>query len=188
MLPNMYYRAGVMELGPLPTDPNEPKRKKMFDLMNSLTIPLVMDDTDAILRYIDGDKAASKGAMGTVGYCMSGQYAIALRCVIPIASWRRHRSTARGSSPTRPTAPISPRRRPRPSSISAAPRHDTYAPMEMVEKLEEAAQDRRCQSRGRNLSGRPPRLRIPAARGLRQASRRAALERLLSLYSGCCRA
>src|SRR5947207_13506269 len=50
VLPNMYYRAGVMEIGPLQTDANDPKRKKMFDLMNSLTIPLVMEVTDAILR------------------------------------------------------------------------------------------------------------------------------------------
>src|SRR5262245_48324855 len=25
VLPNMYYRKGVMELGPLPTDPNDPR-------------------------------------------------------------------------------------------------------------------------------------------------------------------
>jgi carboxymethylenebutenolidase len=121
VLPNMYYRAGVMELGPLPTDPNDPKRKKMFDLMNSLTIPLVMDDTDAILRYIDGDKAASKGAMGTVGYCMSGQYATAAAVHYPDRVMAAHRSTARGSSPTRPTARTSPQRRPRPSCILVAP-------------------------------------------------------------------
>ena len=45
MLPNMYYRAGVMELGPLPADPEAPERKRMFSLMDSLTIPLVMEDT-----------------------------------------------------------------------------------------------------------------------------------------------
>ena len=30
MLPNLYYRSGVMELGPLPADPNAPERKRMF--------------------------------------------------------------------------------------------------------------------------------------------------------------
>jgi len=76
MLPNLYYRAGVMELGPLSPDPDHPGRKKMFELMYSLTIPLVMSDTDALLAYADGDPAASKGKVGTVGYCMSGQFAI----------------------------------------------------------------------------------------------------------------
>ena len=28
VLPNMYYRAGVMELGPLPTDPNDPEAQE----------------------------------------------------------------------------------------------------------------------------------------------------------------
>ena len=32
MLPNMYYRSGVMELGPIPPDPEAPERKRMFEL------------------------------------------------------------------------------------------------------------------------------------------------------------
>ena len=76
VLPNMYYRDGVMELGTLPTDPDAPERKKMFQHMNNLTIPLVMDDTEGLLKFIEGQSAASKGPMGCVGYCMSGQYAI----------------------------------------------------------------------------------------------------------------
>ena len=76
MLPNMYYRAGVMELGPIPPAVDAPERKKMFEYMNSLTIPLVMDDTEALLKFADGQTAASKGPIGCVGYCMSGQYAV----------------------------------------------------------------------------------------------------------------
>src|SRR6201989_2399020 len=76
MLPNMYYRKGVMELGPLPADPESPERKRMFELMHSLSIPLVMDDTRALLDFAASQQAASKGPIGTVGYCMSGQYAI----------------------------------------------------------------------------------------------------------------
>jgi carboxymethylenebutenolidase len=48
----------------------------MFEHMNSLTIPLVMDDTEALLKFVDGQAAASKGPIGCVGYCMSGQYAV----------------------------------------------------------------------------------------------------------------
>lgn len=76
MLPNLYYRSGVMELGPLPTDPEAPERKRMMALMESLTIPKIMDDTDAMLAFAANDAAATKGKIGTVGYCMSGQYAI----------------------------------------------------------------------------------------------------------------
>ena len=76
VLPNLYYRSGVMELGPLTLDPNSPLRKKMFELMSSLSIPKIMDDTRALLAFVDADPAARKGPMGAVGYCMSGQYAI----------------------------------------------------------------------------------------------------------------
>ena len=53
MLPNLYYRAGVMEIGPIPPDPEAPERKRMFELMNSLNIPLVMEDTKALLAYAE---------------------------------------------------------------------------------------------------------------------------------------
>jgi carboxymethylenebutenolidase len=76
MLPNLYYRSGVMELGRIPMDPNAPERKRMMELMGSLSIAKIMDDTDALLAFAGADKAASKGKAGAVGYCMSGQYAI----------------------------------------------------------------------------------------------------------------
>src|SRR5258708_36010927 len=57
MLPNLYYRSGVMELGPLPADPESPERKRMFELMNSINIPLVMEDTRALFAYADSQAA-----------------------------------------------------------------------------------------------------------------------------------
>jgi carboxymethylenebutenolidase len=76
MLPNLYYRSGVMEIWPFPPDPNSPERKRMFELMESLSIPKIMDDTRGLLAFVDNDPAAKKNKMGAVGYCMSGQYAI----------------------------------------------------------------------------------------------------------------
>ena len=76
VLPNLYYRSGVMELGKLPMDPEAPERKRMMELMESLSIAKIMDDTRSILTYLADQKASSSGAMGAVGYCMSGQYAI----------------------------------------------------------------------------------------------------------------
>ena len=76
MLPNLYYRSGVMELGPLPPDPEAPERKRMFGYMNSINIPLVMEDTTALLAYAESQPAANTRVVGTVGYCMSGRYAI----------------------------------------------------------------------------------------------------------------
>jgi carboxymethylenebutenolidase len=78
MLPNLYYRSGVMELGPMagPDVDLDALRARMFGYMNSLTIPLIMSDTESLLAHADGDPAASPGPIGAVGYCMSGQYAI----------------------------------------------------------------------------------------------------------------
>src|SRR6195256_5991145 len=72
ILPNLYYRAGVMEIRPL-GDPDV--RTRMMELMNGLTIDMVMSDTEALLAFVDQDPAAREGPMGAVGYCMSGQFA-----------------------------------------------------------------------------------------------------------------
>lgn len=76
LLPNLYYRAGVFELGPYSGANPGGARERMTGLMESLTIPLVMADTDALLAFARSDAAASPGPAGAVGYCMSGQFAI----------------------------------------------------------------------------------------------------------------
>ena len=77
MLPNLYYRSGVMELGPLPTDPNTPERKRMSELMGTLSIAMVLDDVDAMLAFAGADASADAKRVGTIGYCMSGRFAVA---------------------------------------------------------------------------------------------------------------
>src|SRR5947207_9909122 len=76
MLPNLYYRSGVMELGPLPADPESPERKRMFQLMNAINIPLVMEDTKALLAYVDKNLAARADIVDNVGYYRRELYAI----------------------------------------------------------------------------------------------------------------
>ena len=73
MLPNLYYRAGVMELGSL-AEPG--MRERMFGYMNGLTIAMVMSDARALIVFADADPAARPGSVGALGYCMSGQFAI----------------------------------------------------------------------------------------------------------------
>lgn len=75
LLPNMYYRSGVLELGPI-GDPGSPSRIRMSELMDTLTIPLVMADIDGLLAFTAADPAADPTRVGTVGYCMSGRYAV----------------------------------------------------------------------------------------------------------------
>ena len=76
MLPNLYYRSGVMELGPIEYEPDSPWRTKMADLMSTLEIPMVMSDVDAMLAFASADPQANEKSVGTVGYCMSGRFAV----------------------------------------------------------------------------------------------------------------
>lgn len=136
MLPNLYYRSGVMELGPLSPDPDHPSRKQMFDLMYSLTIPLVMADTDALLAFADADPAASKGKVGTVGYCMSGQFAI------NAAASRPDRVAAAASVygtflvTDKDDSPHLAARKAKAELYFACAEIDQWAPMEMIEALD----------------------------------------------------
>jgi carboxymethylenebutenolidase len=75
VLPNLYYRAGagvVLDVAAL--TPDSPERKRMFDLMSSLTNELLMDDTEGLLAFIDQQKEVKKGPLGCLGYCMSGPF------------------------------------------------------------------------------------------------------------------
>lgn len=76
MLPNLYYRAGVMELGPIEYEPESPWRKRMGDLMNGLGIRHVMDDCAGMLAFAEKDTGANAKSVGAVGYCMSGRFAV----------------------------------------------------------------------------------------------------------------
>jgi carboxymethylenebutenolidase len=138
MLPNLYYRRGVMELADLPPLPEQEARARMFDLMGSITIPLVMDDADALLNYADRDPAASKGAAGAIGYCMSGQYAIN-------AAARHPERIACAASvygvqlvTDAPDSPHLAAQKAKAELYFACAEHDAYAPLEMVEALDAA--------------------------------------------------
>lgn len=76
MLPNLYYRLNVFELGPFAGPDQIAVREQMMGYMDTLTVPMVMADTDALVAFANADDAASNGAMGTLGYCMSGRYAL----------------------------------------------------------------------------------------------------------------
>jgi carboxymethylenebutenolidase len=138
LLPNLYYRSGVMELGPLSRDPADPGRKRMFELMESLTIAKIMDDTRALLAFADADPAAKKGPMGAVGYCMSGQYAINAAAQFP-----EHFRAAASIYGVRlvtdaPDSPHTMAHKIRGESYFACAEIDSWAPKEMVDALSAA--------------------------------------------------
>ena len=137
MLPNMYYRSGVMEIGPITPDPNSPERKRMFELMNSINIPLVMEDTKALLAFADGQAAARTDIVGTVGYCMSGRYAINAATHFPgrvkaaASIYGTHLATDQPDSPHLAAGKT------KAELYFGIAETDIYAPVEIIEKVKE---------------------------------------------------
>jgi carboxymethylenebutenolidase len=135
MLPNLYYRANVEELGSVVGEANLTTRQRALQLMATINIPMVMQDVDALLAFAGQDKAASHGPMGCVGYCMSGQYAINAAV--------RHPQRIRAAASMYGVALVSDK----PDSPHLAPQRtdarlyfgcaekDQYAPPEMIEQL-----------------------------------------------------
>ena len=137
MLPNMYYRAGVMELGPINPDPELPERKRMFELMHSLTIPLVMEDTRALLAYADIQKAARTDIVGTVGYCMSGRYAVNAATHFPDRVKAAASMYGVQLATDQPDSPHLAAGKTKAELYFGCAETDVYAPMEIVEKVKE---------------------------------------------------
>jgi carboxymethylenebutenolidase len=135
MLPNLYYRSNVEELGPVVGEANLTTRQRALQLMATINIPMVMQDVDALLAFTGQDKAASRGSMGCVGYCMSGQYAINAAV--------RHPERIRAAASMYGVALVSDK----PDSPHLAPQRtdarlyfgcaekDQYAPPEMIDQL-----------------------------------------------------
>lgn len=141
VLPNLYYRRGVLELADLPPLPEAEARARMFDLMGSINIGMVMEDADALLDFARRDPAASPGAAGAIGYCMSGQYAI------NVAARHPERIACAASLygvqlvTDRPDSPHLAAQKSKAELYFACAEHDTYAPLEMVEALDASLKD-----------------------------------------------
>ena len=135
MLPNLYYRSHVEELGSVVGEANVATRQKALQLMTTINIPMVMQDVDALLAFASRDQAAANGPMGCVGYCMSGQYAVNAAV--------RHRDRIRAAASIYGVALVSDK----PDSPHLAPQrtdarlyfgcaeNDPYAPREMIDRL-----------------------------------------------------
>jgi carboxymethylenebutenolidase len=84
LLPNLYYRAGYDTIfGPDVLEPGSAERERMRAIRTKMTIPPVMRDVGAMLRFVDRHDAARAGLVGVHGYCMSGPYALAAAARYP---------------------------------------------------------------------------------------------------------
>jgi carboxymethylenebutenolidase len=135
MLPNLYYRSNVEELGSVVGEANAGTRQKALQLMTTINIPMVMNDVDALMAFATRDTAASTTAMGCVGYCMSGQYAMNAAV--------RHKDKVRAAASMYGVALVtdksdSPHLAPQRTDARlyfGCAENDQYAPMEMIDVL-----------------------------------------------------
>lgn len=84
LLPNLYYRAGRdTKYGPDVLEHGSEEHKRMRAVRTKMTIPPVMRDVGAMIRWLDRQNFAKAGPVGAHGYCMSGPYALAAAARYP---------------------------------------------------------------------------------------------------------
>jgi carboxymethylenebutenolidase len=182
MLPNLYYRRGVMELKDLPPLPEDKARERMFELMNSINIPLIMDDADVLLDFADRDPAARKGPVGAVGYCMSGQYAVNLAARYPArvgaaaSIYGTQLVTDRADSPHLAASKAGG------ELYFACAETDRWAPLEIVEALDHAVKAAGLHAEVELYPGVEHGFAFPQRAAYDKASAERHWERLLALF------
>jgi len=144
VLPNLYYRrTRQYEL----KERTEANMAVMFEHMHSLGYKSTMCDTEAMLKYVDGEPQADAGRIGAVGYCMSGPFVVwaggafpeRLRCIASI-----HGANMVTDKPTSPHRMVD---KPRCDSYFACAEIDKWASKEQVEALQAALRDARVPHR-----------------------------------------
>jgi carboxymethylenebutenolidase len=84
LLPNLYYRFGPDTFyGPEVLEHGSAEHKRMRAVRTQMTIPPVMEDVAALIRFADGHDEVKRGPVGCHGYCMSGPYALAAAARYP---------------------------------------------------------------------------------------------------------
>ena len=79
VLPDLYYREGKVRFD---LSKGESELKKMFAVGGALTNAMIMRDTAGILDYLQAQDSASE-KVGTIGYCMSGQFVLSAAGTFP---------------------------------------------------------------------------------------------------------
>ena len=79
MLPYLYYRGGPYREFTL-SDEDMHARQELMGTINPTNI---VGDAETLLAHADGDPAARDGAIGAVGFCMSGGLAVSVARAFP---------------------------------------------------------------------------------------------------------
>lgn len=135
VLPNLYYRK-TREFSMVRT---EEGMARMFAMMGHLSNRLIVEDTRALLDFVDTQQQADASRIGALGYCMSGSFVLAaaahypdrLRCAASIYGTKL--VTDSEDSPHRLLERV------RGEIYLACAETDSYVPRSMVDAFEAAA-------------------------------------------------
>ena len=81
LVPDLYYRSGRVRFDRPSMD--DAKRAEMAAVMGTLSNALILEDTRALLKFLDSEPAAENGPKGSIGYCMSGQFVLSVAGTFP---------------------------------------------------------------------------------------------------------
>ncbi len=132
VLPNLYYR----KVPEFVIERTEEGMKKMFEMVRHLTNDLIMQDTQAMLDWVDKAPAADASRVGAVGYCMSGPFVFAAasrfaeRIACAASIYGANLVTERDDSPHLGADKI------RGEMYFACAEIDHYAPREVIDSLQ----------------------------------------------------
>lgn len=148
LVPDFYYRQGkvrfefrnahgqTISLHRL----DEPTRQRVRAPLQQLSNHMVMEDTAAILDFLKRHEPVQQGGMGAIGYCMGGRHVLCAAGTYPesfTASASLHGTSliaARDDSPHLLVSKMSG------ELYCGFAEHDPYAPLPMVQELENLLQ------------------------------------------------
>lgn len=144
LVPDFYYRQGtvrhefrdaqnrMISLHAL----DEDRRQRVIAPGRRLSNQMVVDDTGAILEFLDRGEPVRPGGVGTIGYCMGGRHVLCVAGHFPermTASASLHGTTLVGDAADSPHRLAS---RFRGELYCGFAETDPYAPLPMVRELE----------------------------------------------------
>jgi carboxymethylenebutenolidase len=144
MVPDFYYRNGKRVHFEFRNENNqtisinrlEGQALREIQARPKLSNKMVLADTGAILKFLDGAQSVRRGGVGAIGYCMGGRYVMGAAGTYPehfVASASLHGTTLisdRDDSPHLLAANL------RGEFYCGFAEHDSHAPLPMVQELE----------------------------------------------------
>jgi len=139
LLPNVFYRTGKPPVFDFPFKPGEERSMKRFAELVGLLTPEAMErDAAAYVDFLAAQPSVSKGPIGVVGYCFTGQMAMRSATARPdkvVAAASFHGARLVTDEPTSPHLAL-PRIKARLYFGHAV--QDHTMPKEAIEKLDES--------------------------------------------------